>query len=401
MAKKTRKNRALLSSAISSQKCAKNISVRSSPQRSHSNRNQRKMIIYRIGNITVYRYINNKPSGITPFHIEDAHNPSISVKGGILNEKLHWYKKQVYNGGENEKANQIEPSKMQKHIEKIFDEAMEYIPKNKNEIQAMIKGTNSAYTSKRVDEIYNDFLPFLQNNQTKIIKEIVSKYKHTQNAIYNNLFNEINAQAFAEKDIHISDAGEPSTLNIVGHSFFALLINQLITADIIKGFKTEITKYSDAGYIPKDQSERFIKALDSDVSVMGKFASVTDKVSSGLMKGALKIGNWLSPVSEEMPIQQNETIVKLFWYPRKHLQYAKGNSIPGTSRKNGDFMILVEDKYASTGQYFSKMANGVEDILTNIVNGCKDITCSKGNTVPFPYKIKTLKTTETIENGQK
>jgi hypothetical protein len=59
-------------------------------------------------------------------------------------------------------------------------------------------------------------------------------------------------------------------------------------------------------------------------------------------------------------------------------------------------MILIENNYADIGQYFSKMTNSVDDALTNILNGCQDMTCSKGNVTPYPFRIKTIKIDETV-----
>ena len=117
------------------QKHVKNKTVRSKPS-GISEKKKGKMVLYRIGHITVCHRIKN-------------------IQPSVYNEKY------VYHGGTD---TEITSNKMRDYITTLLDEAIEFIPTHKEIIQGMITKTNPEYnaTVRRIPTIYNDFVPFLK-----------------------------------------------------------------------------------------------------------------------------------------------------------------------------------------------------------------------------------------------
>jgi hypothetical protein len=132
--------------------------------------------------------------------------------------------------------------------------------------------------------------------------------------------------------------------------------------------------------------------------IKGTLSSVSSSVFNGITKGATSLGQFLtSPPLDPNYQLQNETTVQLLWYPRSNENYRKGKSTVNPKTKYGDFMIYIQpERYANTITYFSDMANSVEDLFADSLNGCSDALCLKGQVPRLPYKKQVM----TIVNKQ-
>jgi len=127
-----------------------------------------------------------------------------------------------------------------------------------------------------------------------------------------------------------------------------------------------------------------------EAGVAGQVSSMTTKAFNGITEGAVSLGKFLLPsLPPTTTRRRNDTTIQMLWYPRASDHYRKGNSvaIPKDKIRYGDFMIYVEpERYADITAYFSDTANKVEDYFANILSGCTDSFCLKGNPIPDPYK---------------
>jgi hypothetical protein len=116
------------------------------------------------------------------------------------------------------------------------------------------------------------------------------------------------------------------------------------------------------------------------------------------------LGNWFIPelvddgqVKDKL---QNRQKIKFLWYPRKHIDYKKGNSTPKRSSEDieyGDFIVMIEpEEYANTGEFFKQTYHSVEDLLATLLMGCNDPFCLKGEVKRKPYNWREY----VIENDQ-
>jgi len=93
-------------------------------------------------------------------------------------------------------------------------------------------------------------------------------------------------------------------------------------------------------------------------------------VSKNIAAGFEHFGSWLVPQPSGPQKEYNETKVHFLWYPRMYPRYRKGNSNAEKTIKYGDFMVYIEpEKYASTLEFINQTTSGVDDLLTNILNG--------------------------------
>lgn len=124
----------------------------------------------------------------------------------------------------------------------------------------------------------------------------------------------------------------------------------------------------------------------------GMVSSMTSKAFNGITQGAVSLGKFLAPTGPTSEIRRrNDTTIQMLWYPRATDHYRKGTSVatPKDKIRYGDFMIYIEpERYADTIAYFSNATNTVEDLFANILNGCTDSLCLKGEPIPQPYKHK-------------
>jgi hypothetical protein len=171
---------------------------------------------------------------------------------------------------------------------------------------------------------------------------------------------------------------------------------------IIKNIKNELNELLENKKITQNKYDSIIRQLDGISIISSSLATIN--------KSANSFGKWLSPerleTDEDNSEKNNEQTIKFLWYPRKHTNYKKGNRESKNNSKDdkyGDFMIYIDSpKYADIGEYFKTSYNSVEDLFANILAGCDDMFCTRGNVKPtfynsrlFIVKDKIIKDTKT------
>ena len=171
---------------------------------------------------------------------------------------------------------------------------------------------------------------------------------------------------------------------------------------IIKNIKNELNELLENKKITQNKYDSIIRQLDGISIISSSLATIN--------KSANSFGKWLSPerleTDEDNSEKNNEQTIKFLWYPRKHTNYKKGNRDSKNYSKDdkyGDFMIYIDSpKYADIGEYFKTSYNSVEDLFANILAGCHDMFCTRGNVKPtfynsrlFIVKDKIIKDTKT------
>jgi len=141
----------------------------------------------------------------------------------------------------------------------------------------------------------------------------------------------------------------------------------------------------------KDQLSE--KQIENIKNILTNKESTLGSLSKNFASGIQNFGTWLVPKPSGTPTEEyNETKVHFLWYPRMYPRYRKGNSNADTEVKYGNFMVYIEpEKYASTLEFINQTTSGVDDFLTNILNGYQH-----ESVIPKPYKRKIYK----IENKQ-
>lgn len=171
------------------------------------------------------------------------------------------------------------------------------------------------------------------------------------------------------------------------------LTKKVNSTEIVDAIKTQLQKLVKENKITQGKAKSILNQLKGVSIISSSFASVNESV----LKNAKYLGNWLSPeISSDYhdpnTKKENEQTVKFLWYPRKHVNYKKGNSTPkGFSKDDtyGDFMIYIDSpKYADIGEYFKGSYNSVEDLLANILLGCTDMFCTQGRVKPTFYNSR-------------
>ena len=125
------------------------------------------------------------------------------------------------------------------------------------------------------------------------------------------------------------------------------------------------------GYSDKD-----IEAMEAVLNrkdmcnVPGKLSSMASSTFQTLSNGASVLGKFLTPQSGKED-QFNENTVRIMWMPQSSRHYKRGKSKAADKDdyRVGDMIIHVDDKYATTGSYFSGMFTSVEDALNDILKG--------------------------------
>jgi hypothetical protein len=117
------------------------------------------------------------------------------------------------------------------------------------------------------------------------------------------------------------------------------------------------------------------KQIDQINQIIKNQPGMLSNVSKNIAAGFEHFGSWLIPTvttdASGNPIKEyNETKVHFLWYPRMYPRYRKGDSNAEKTIKYGDFMVYIEpEKYASTLEFINQTTSGVDDLLTNILNG--------------------------------
>jgi len=186
---------------------------------------------------------------------------------------------------------------------------------------------------------------------------------------------------------------DKSGLNSTGKLILEWVKKRKFAADVMNTIREKI---KDGPYSQKD-IENIEKTLNNEniCDAKSSLSSMSSAAFDGMSQGAELLGKFMVPSPEEKDRirRRNDTTVQLLWYPRSNVHYRKGNSIatPKDKLKYGDFMIYIEpQRYADMSAYFSDVANSVEDLFANVLNGCTDGFCLKGKARPQPFKHQVM-----------
>lgn len=250
-------------------------------------------------------------------------------------------------------------------------------------LDEILDGTTSESKAKKqkvFNEIFNEdvFEPSDSDRDTKDEKKKKEKIKeHSQKA--KSLLLYLNA---GNKD------NKPTPEDI------ETLKNILIRKQKADKILTDILKELDTEEVKKQLTAGQIAAIKKKIEGTGGITSALASVKSSLFNGAVSLGNWLVPESlddDGSPKNlENKQKITFLWYPRKHIDYVKGNSRSKRDKdaamEYGDFMIMIEpEQYASTGEFLKQTYHSVEDLLATLLMGCSKPFCLDGDVKRKPY----------------
>lgn len=168
------------------------------------------------------------------------------------------------------------------------------------------------------------------------------------------------------------------------------LFNKVFPKDVADelGIEEQIEKALKNKEITRDQYDAMIAAIKIETKPF------STKMTESALNVAKMIGSWTIPTMgkkvEAVSKKNNKQTIKLLWFPRR--EYKKGDTVSTPERNEyGQFMVLVEpEKYANAWEFMNQNYFGVEDLLTNIMDGCPGTKCSNGISRHRPYKEKIL-----------
>lgn len=313
---------------------------------------------------------------------------------------------------------------------------------NKKYVKKHIKKTKKKYVSKKNKQFLCYKIRFYNSFKGHVVGGAAQKISvHDKNKLVSFLKTYLkyilNGEANNDNDIHkyLNDIlNDDDNLKNVNKSYSITTINKTYDkAQLLEDIYTELkmeeyfnnetnetkdtkdTKYKElTNFLEKKTTsqktinnikEQLIKLLEDKKITQNKYDSIIRQldgisiISSSLAKinkSANSFGKWLSPEQfeqqEDNSEKKNEQTIKFLWYPRKHINYRKGSSMPKSYSKDdkyGDFMIYIDSpKYTDIGEYFKTSYNSVEDLFANILAGCDDMFCTRGNVKPTFYNSR-------------
>jgi len=168
------------------------------------------------------------------------------------------------------------------------------------------------------------------------------------------------------------------------------LFNKVFPKDVADdlGIRDQLDKALKNKEISRDQYNAMIAAVDTPTKPF------STKITESVLNVAKMIGNWKMPtfgtkVTDAVGKKNNKQVIKLLWFPRR--EYKKGQISTSDTNEYGQFMVLIEpEKYANSSEFMNQNYFGVEDLLTNIMDGCPGSKCSNGISRHRPYKEQIL-----------
>jgi len=168
------------------------------------------------------------------------------------------------------------------------------------------------------------------------------------------------------------------------------LFNKVFPKDVADdlGIRDQLDKALKNKEISRDQYNAMIAAVDTPTKPF------STKITESALNVAKMIGNWKMPtfgtkVTDAVGKKNNKQVIKLLWFPRR--EYKKGQISTSDTNEYGQFMVLIEpEKYANSWEFMNQNYFGVEDLLTNIMDGCPGSKCSNGISRHRPYKEQVL-----------
>lgn len=231
----------------------------------------------------------------------------------------------------------------------------------------------------------------IQNNNSIPMTSMTSiKKPHDKTQLLEEIYANLNMKEYFDKEKTKKDE-EIKNLKQEKYKELTDFLKKMETSQkIIDNIKNELEKLVLDKKITQSKADSVMRQLDGISIISSSLATIN--------KSANSFGKWLSPEQfeqseEDNSEKNNEQTIKFLWYPRKHINYKKGTSVwPKSYSKDdkyGDFMIYIDSpKYYDIGEYFKTSYNSVEDLFANILAGCDDMFCTKGNVKPTFYNSR-------------
>lgn len=218
---------------------------------------------------------------------------------------------------------------------------------------------------------------------------------------FKDFFNEIKLLIESISDTNVMKDGGPdiikydiskSTVSSDMKRVFATekMFNKVFPKDVADdlGIRDQLDKALKNKEISRDQYNAMIAAVDTPTKPF------STKITESALNVAKMIGSWKMPtfgtkVVDAVGKKNNKQVIKLLWFPRR--EYKKGQISTSDTNEYGQFMVLIEpEKYANSWEFMNQNYFGVEDLLTNIMDGCPGTKCSNGISRHRPYKEQVL-----------
>lgn len=246
---------------------------------------------------------------------------------------------------------------------------------------------------KKIDNTNNDIYNYLNDI---LNYETVKKTNDVENAgkeyykrqLLEDIYDKLKMAEYFGKEIVESEKEKESKYTELTN----FLKEKAESTAVLNAIKDQLKRLVEGKKITQSKADSVIRQLNGVSIISTSLSTINDSV----LKNAKSFGKWLSPKqfdADDSTIgTENEQTIKFLWYPRKHINYRKGSSMPksySNDNKYGDFMIYIDSpKYTDIGEYFKTSYNSVEDLLANILAGCEDMFCTKGNVKPTFYNSR-------------
>ena len=261
-------------------------------------------------------------------------------------------------------------------------------------LQYMKTDEKNNHTHKYLNDVLN-YDENIENDKT--MNDLGKQYYKTQ--LLEDMYDELEMAKYFGKEMLESEKEKEKMNKYAELTNF--LKEKAESSAMLDAIKEQLKKLVEGKKITQSKADSVVRQL--------KGVSVISAINESVLKNANSFGKWLSPkqfdADDSTTGVENEQTIKFLWYPRKHINYRKGSSMPksySNDNKYGDFMIYIDSpKYANMGEYFKTSYNSVEDLFANILAGCDDMFCTKGNVKPtfhnsrlFIVKDKIMKDTK-------
>ena len=157
--------------------------------------------------------------------------------------------------------------------------------------------------------------------------------------------------------------------------------------DVDTSISDKLDELLDKKLITQEEYEKMKSSIGTSTT------PISTKITEAALGASKLISEWIMPKSvSTIGKKHNIQTVKLLWFPRRTYIKNKENSMDTTEKTAyGQFMVLIEpEKFTNSFEFINQSYYGVEDLLTNIMDGCPGMTCSDGAVRHKPYKAQIM-----------
>jgi len=160
--------------------------------------------------------------------------------------------------------------------------------------------------------------------------------------------------------------------------------------DVDTSISDKLDELLDKNLITQEEYEKMKSSIGTSTT------PISTKITEAALGASKLISEWIMPKSvSTIGKKHNIQTVKLLWFPRRTYIKNKENKENSTDTTEktayGQFMVLIEpEKFTNSFEFINQSYYGVEDLLTNIMDGCPGMTCSDGAVRHKPYKAQIM-----------